>query len=552
MKIAVIGLGSIGRRHLGNFHTIGGVQLSARTTPSRRPREAAAKQFPFATDHPDAGGGARGCRRRGHRHAARLPPGAGPHGRRARRPRHDREAVDPDGRRRGGAAASDCDAKGLRVLTAYNWRYWPPMLLVEQLLKEGRIGAIRAGRTEYAYHLHAAPLPGRATTGSSTWPTPRRAAAACSTRATPSTTCAGCCGEITEVSAVVDRISSLEIDTDDIADLTVRFASGAVGNIHMNLFAWNVHSHFELMGEDGVHPVAALRERDPRSSIPRRIAGRSIPSAASSTTCTSRRREHFLAVHPRGGRRRACDGWDGLKTMRVIDAARQGVGRAALGEGLADGRDAVRLRRHSRARRLQGPARQEPASASGALSLIGHAVASRASRVQLTRFIVSTDSAEIAEEARRHGAEVPFLRPAELANDQAGMVPRAPARGALARGVGGRAARSHRDACSRPRRSAPAPRSTDDRRRWWRPAPTRPRRSCEASYHPFFMKTMEPDGPHGRAVPRRAKVRAPPGRARRLPALGRRLRHALPVAHERGADARRRQSRRRAWPSRPR
>ena len=28
------------------------------------------------------------------------------------------------------------------------------------------------------------------------------------------------CGEVTEVSAVVDRISSLEIDTDDIADLT--------------------------------------------------------------------------------------------------------------------------------------------------------------------------------------------------------------------------------------------------------------------------------------------------------------------------------------------
>ena len=26
MKIAVLGLGSIGRRHLGNFHTIGGVE----------------------------------------------------------------------------------------------------------------------------------------------------------------------------------------------------------------------------------------------------------------------------------------------------------------------------------------------------------------------------------------------------------------------------------------------------------------------------------------------------------------------------------------------
>ena len=36
------------------------------------------------------------------------------------------------------------------------------------------------------------------------------------------------------------------------------------------------------------------------------------------------------------------------------------------------------------------------------------------------RIIVSTDSEEIAEIAREYGAEVPFLRPAELADDHAG------------------------------------------------------------------------------------------------------------------------------------
>jgi CMP-N,N'-diacetyllegionaminic acid synthase len=59
----------------------------------------------------------------------------------------------------------------------------------------------------------------------------------------------------------------------------------------------------------------------------------------------------------------------------------------------------------------------------GRLPLIGHAVASAREARRLTRFIVSTDSAAIADEARRHGAEVPFVRPAELASDQAGMVP---------------------------------------------------------------------------------------------------------------------------------
>jgi CMP-N-acetylneuraminic acid synthetase len=53
----------------------------------------------------------------------------------------------------------------------------------------------------------------------------------------------------------------------------------------------------------------------------------------------------------------------------------------------------------------------------GGMSLLGHAVASAREAATLSRFIVSTDSAEIVDEARRHGAEAPFLRPAELATD---------------------------------------------------------------------------------------------------------------------------------------
>lgn len=39
------------------------------------------------------------------------------------------------------------------------------------------------------------------------------------------------------------------------------------------------------------------------------------------------------------------------------------------------------------------------------------------------RVVVSTDDAEIAEVASQHGAEVPFLRPAELSGDHAGTLP---------------------------------------------------------------------------------------------------------------------------------
>lgn len=39
------------------------------------------------------------------------------------------------------------------------------------------------------------------------------------------------------------------------------------------------------------------------------------------------------------------------------------------------------------------------------------------------KIIVSTDNEEIAEVARTYGAEVPFVRPAELSNDHAGTIP---------------------------------------------------------------------------------------------------------------------------------
>ena len=49
--------------------------------------------------------------------------------------------------------------------------------------------------------------------------------------------------------------------------------------------------------------------------------------------------------------------------------------------------------------------------------LIAYAIeAARASRL-VDRVVVSTDDTEIADVARAHGAEVPFLRPAELAQD---------------------------------------------------------------------------------------------------------------------------------------
>ena len=128
----------------------------------------------------------------------------------------------------------------------------------------------------------------------------------------------------------------------------------------------------------------------------------------------------------------------------------------------------------------------------GALSLIGHAVASAREARMLTRYVVSTDSAEIADEARRHGAEAPFLRPAELASDHAGMVP-----------VLQHAVRWLESAAGvRPdfvvtlqptspfRTGAEIDRTID---RVIETGADSAQTLVEASYHPFFMKTLDGD-----------------------------------------------------------
>ena len=55
----------------------------------------------------------------------------------------------------------------------------------------------------------------------------------------------------------------------------------------------------------------------------------------------------------------------------------------------------------------------------GGKPLIAWTVAAAQGATRLDRTIVSTDSPRIADAARAHGADVPFLRPPELASDTA-------------------------------------------------------------------------------------------------------------------------------------
>ena len=317
MKFAIVGLGSIGRRHLQNFHAVGVEPLTAYDVDPRQ-REAAVTQFPFARvtqtletalegvdavvicTPPDS-----------HLALARAAAERGAHLMVEKPIAHVADGLED--------LLRLCDAKDLRVLTAYNWRYWLPMLHVERLLKEGRIGRVLAARTEYAYHLSVR-YPGKDYRDS--YMADVRQGGGCLLDESHAIDyMRWLLGEISEVSAVVDRVSSLEIIADDIADLTVRFTSGTVGNIHMNLFAWNMHSHVELLGEDGVIQWRRF-ENEVRVFDPRASRWEVYPFTCQLNDMYLEEARHFVEC-VRGNATPRCDGWDGLKTMRVVEAARR-------------------------------------------------------------------------------------------------------------------------------------------------------------------------------------------------------------------------------------
>jgi predicted dehydrogenase len=59
-------------------------------------------------------------------------------------------------------------------------------------------------------------------------------------------------GEAREVYAVLDKISDLEIETEDVADLFIRYDDGVTANIHLDYLQHTTSRTFQVIGEDGM------------------------------------------------------------------------------------------------------------------------------------------------------------------------------------------------------------------------------------------------------------------------------------------------------------
>ena len=128
-------------------------------------------------------------------------------------------------------------------------------------------------------------------------------------------------GEVAEVSAAVSHVSDLDLDTDDLSELILRFESGAVGNVHLDLVQRRYRRHVSIVGGEGTalwdYSDGAVELRMADSSLDKR---RSYEDSRNDQFVDQLR--HYLTCL-RGEATPLVDVADAARTLDVVLAAKR-------------------------------------------------------------------------------------------------------------------------------------------------------------------------------------------------------------------------------------
>ena len=130
-------------------------------------------------------------------------------------------------------------------------------------------------------------------------------------------------GEVLEVFARVGRVSDLEIDVDDIAELILEFETGAIGNIHLDMVQRAPTRTCRLIGTEGTLTWDGLTDWVAHYSSATRTWTDLFPAAAQDRNeMYVAELRHFLDC-VRSGTTPLVDGIDGRRVLEIALAARQ-------------------------------------------------------------------------------------------------------------------------------------------------------------------------------------------------------------------------------------
>lgn len=143
----------------------------------------------------------------------------------------------------------ETEARGLHALVASNFRFHPGLRRLKELIEEGTLGRVYCVRAHFGQYLpdwHP-------------WEDYRLGYSAQSRlgggivldRVHEIEYLMWLLGDVRQVFAAVDRLGDLEIDAEDSAEIVLRFASGAVGSVHVDYLRRNYTCRLDVTAERG-------------------------------------------------------------------------------------------------------------------------------------------------------------------------------------------------------------------------------------------------------------------------------------------------------------
>ena len=203
------------------------------------------------------------------------------------------------------------------LLLGYTWRWWPPLLKVKTLVDQQAVGQLRHVKFTMAAHLAdwhpweryqdffmaSKTLGGGAILDESHW----------------LDLMLWFFGMPEKLFAKVEKVSDLEIDSDDNVDMLVFYDSGMRVSLHLDLYARPHEKCIQFAGENGTliwqpNSIKIGKEMDPNWEIEEFDYDRNDMFVGVA--------EEFLNILS-GGSVQTCTLEDGIRVLKLIEAARQ-------------------------------------------------------------------------------------------------------------------------------------------------------------------------------------------------------------------------------------
>ncbi len=319
MKFMIAGLGSIGRRHLRNLVALGERDILLYRTHQATLSDEDLVDFKVETElkaalaqGPEAVIVANPTAL--HLDVAIPAAEAGCHLLMEKPISHSLDRVD--------ALQKAVSAGRGQVLVGFQFRFHPGLRRVGEFLQQGAIGrplSVRVHWGEYLPSWHP-------------WEDYRRGYAARAdlgggvilTLCHPLDYLRWLLGEVVELSAFGGHLSDLELQVEDTAEISLRFASGVVGSVHLNYNQRPPTHHLEIVGTNGV-----IRWDNADGAVRLSQAGAEweafpVADGFERNMLFLEEMRHFIAL-TRGEVSAACSLDDGIWALRLALAAHQSI-----------------------------------------------------------------------------------------------------------------------------------------------------------------------------------------------------------------------------------